>query len=173
MCQAFDNGGFAHPRFAYQHRIVLGTTLQNLYCPANFIIAPDHRVELALARALGQIETVLVQGLALPVSILGADIFAATYRFDRTFQGASIKSGLFQQSTGLALVSCQRKQKHFRGDELIASPLRFLVRDIQQIGQITADRDITTMIDHGRQSLQSLGQCGFQSGDIDAGACQE
>ncbi len=48
--QAFDDGGFADPGLADQHRIVLGPARQHLDHPANFIVAPDHRIEFSFAR---------------------------------------------------------------------------------------------------------------------------
>ena len=50
--QAFDDRGLAHAGFADQHRVVLGAALQDLDRAADFVVAADHRVELALrARA--------------------------------------------------------------------------------------------------------------------------
>ena len=63
--QALDDGGLAHPGFTDQHRIVLGAPLQHLDGAANLVIAPDHRVELALLRPFGKIDAVL--GERLPV----------------------------------------------------------------------------------------------------------
>ena len=53
--QAFNNGGFAHTRLADQHGIVFGAALQHLNGTADFIVAAYHGVELADARALGQV----------------------------------------------------------------------------------------------------------------------
>ena len=53
--QAFDNGGLAHTGFADQHRVVLGAALQHLDGAADLVVAADHRVELALTRAFGQV----------------------------------------------------------------------------------------------------------------------
>ena len=61
--QAFDDGGFADARFADQHRIILGAARQHLDHPANFIVAADHRIELALARQVGEVAAVLFQRL--------------------------------------------------------------------------------------------------------------
>jgi len=41
---------FTHAWLTDQHRIVLGASLQDFEWCANLIIAPDHRIELALGR---------------------------------------------------------------------------------------------------------------------------
>ncbi len=47
--ESLDDGGFANARFTNQHRIVLGAARPNLNDPANFLVAADHRIELALS----------------------------------------------------------------------------------------------------------------------------
>ena len=56
--QAFDDGGLADAGLADQHRIVLGAARQHLDDAAHFLVAADHRIELALARQLGEIAAV-------------------------------------------------------------------------------------------------------------------
>ena len=46
--QAFDDGGLADAGFADQHRVVLGAAAEHLHDAADFVVAADHRVELAL-----------------------------------------------------------------------------------------------------------------------------
>ena len=51
--QAFHNRGFAHARLADEHGVVFGAPLQHLNGAADFVVAPDNGVELAVARAFG------------------------------------------------------------------------------------------------------------------------
>ncbi len=81
--EAFDDRGLAHAGLADQHRVVLGAPLQDLDRAADLVVAADHRVELALARALGQVERVLLQRLALAFGFLRVDGLAAAHRLDR------------------------------------------------------------------------------------------
>jgi hypothetical protein len=60
--QAFDDRGLADAGLADQHRVVLGAG-QDLDGAADFLVAADHRIELALARRLGQVAGVLLQRL--------------------------------------------------------------------------------------------------------------
>ena len=68
--QSFDDGGFSNAGFSDQHGIVLGPTRQHLYYAAHFLVAPNHRVELALFRQLGQVASVALQRLVLGLRIL-------------------------------------------------------------------------------------------------------
>ncbi len=74
--QPFDDGGLAHTRLADQHRVVLLAPGQHLDGGFDLLRAADHRVELAVARHLGQVARVLVEfwrvGRRLSASILGA-----------------------------------------------------------------------------------------------------
>ncbi len=47
--QTFDDGGLADAGLADQHRIVLGAARQHLDGAADFLVAADHRIELAVA----------------------------------------------------------------------------------------------------------------------------
>ena len=59
----FDDGGLADAGLADQHGIVLGAPRQHLDGAADFLIAPDHRVELAVAGRLGEIARIFLQRL--------------------------------------------------------------------------------------------------------------
>ena len=63
--EALDNGGLADAGLADQHRVVLGAAAEHLHDAADLIVAPDHRVELALARGFGQVDGVALERLVL------------------------------------------------------------------------------------------------------------
>ena len=66
--QAFDDRGLADAGLADQHRIVLGAPRQHLNGAADFLVAPDHRIELAVARRLGEIAGIFLQRV---IGVLG------------------------------------------------------------------------------------------------------
>jgi hypothetical protein len=70
--EALDDGGLADAGLADQHRVVLGAPLQHLDGAADLVVAADHRIELALLGALGQVDGVFLQRLAL---LLGVGVF--------------------------------------------------------------------------------------------------
>ena len=51
--QAFGDGGLADARLADEHRIVLGAARQDLDRAADFLVAADDGIELALGRRVG------------------------------------------------------------------------------------------------------------------------
>src|SRR5262249_2230312 len=77
--EPFDDGSLAHARLAYQHWVVLGAPAQHLHDAADFFVASDYRIELALARQASQIERVAFQGLVLRFRILIGDALRAPH----------------------------------------------------------------------------------------------
>ena len=61
--EALDDGGLADAGLADQHRIVLGAAGEHLDGAADFLVAADHRVDLAVAGGLGEIAGVFLQRL--------------------------------------------------------------------------------------------------------------
>ena len=59
--EALDDGGLADAGLADQHGIVLGPARQHLDGAADFLVAADHRIELAVARRLGQVAGIFLQ----------------------------------------------------------------------------------------------------------------
>ncbi len=84
--QAFDDGGLAHAGFADEHGVVLGAALQHLDRAADFLVAADHRIELAQACALGQVHAVLLEGLALALGVGAVHALPAAHRVDGGFE---------------------------------------------------------------------------------------
>ncbi len=68
--QPFGDGRLADARLADQHRVVLRAPREHLNDAADFLIAADHRIELALAGPLDQIDAVFFQCLELSFGIL-------------------------------------------------------------------------------------------------------
>ena len=66
--QALGDRGLADAGLADQHRVVLGPARQHLDDAADLLVAADHRVELALARGLGQVARVFLERV---VALLG------------------------------------------------------------------------------------------------------
>ena len=59
--QALDDGGLADAGLADEHRVVLGAAAEHLHDPLGLAVAPDDRVELLVARELGEVAAELVE----------------------------------------------------------------------------------------------------------------
>ena len=59
--ETLDDGGLADAGLADQDRVVLGAAREDLHDPLDLLLAPDHRVELVLARGLREVAAELVE----------------------------------------------------------------------------------------------------------------
>ncbi len=77
--EPLDDGGLADARLADEHRVVLRAARQHLDDPADLLVAPDDRVELALAGDLGEVAAVALERLELVLGVLRGDPVAAPH----------------------------------------------------------------------------------------------
>ena len=170
--QAFDDGGLAHARLADQHRVVLAAPLQHLDGAADLVVAADHRVQLALARAFGQVERVFFERLALALAVGAVHGLAAAHGVDGGFQALAAQARLLRNAAGLALGVGQRQQEHLAGHELVAALDAFLLGGLQQADQVGAGLHLL-LARHGGQALDGGLGVLAQLGHVDAGALQQ
>ena len=69
--QALDHRGLAHARLAGEDRVVLASAHEDVDDLADLAVAADHRVDLAIAGALGEVAGELVQRRRLRQPALG------------------------------------------------------------------------------------------------------
>ena len=170
--QAFDDGRFADTGLANQDGIVLGAALQHLDGAANFVVTANHRVELALARALGQVKAVFLERLALVFGIGAVHVLAAAHRLNGGFQALARQAvGAGHVAQG-ALGIRHRQQKQLAGNELVAALECFLFGGLQQLGQLGVDLHLLLAGHLGQAFDSRVGGC-QQTRHIDAGALQQ
>ena len=118
--EPLDDGGLADAGLADQHRVVLGAPGQHLHDAADLGVAADHRVELALARALGEVDAVLLQGLVGALGIGAGDPAGAAHLGEGLAQriggGAVAAQQLGDRATRLG----QPDEQVLGGDVLVA-----------------------------------------------------
>ena len=118
--QAFDDGGLADAGLADQHRVVLGAAAEHLHDAADFVVAADHRVELALAGGFGQVVRVALQRLVLGFGILVGDALRAAHRDQRLQNGVVGGAGAVEQLAGrVAALLGDGQQQVLGGDEFV------------------------------------------------------
>jgi len=171
--EAFDNGGLAHARLADQYRIILGAALQHLDRAADFVVAADYRIELAGARALGQIQAIFGERFALTFSIRAVHRIAATHRVDRRQNRFRLAAMLFEQLAGFAFVLGQRKQVKIRGDELVIAFHRHLVDEVQKLVELRRNGQLGIHALHLGQAFDCCIERGLERRDIDAGSGEQ
>ena len=84
--EALGDGGLAHAGLADEHRVVLGAARQHLDDAADLLVAPDDRVELALAGVLGEVAAEALERLVLLLGVLAGDAVAAAHLLERAEQ---------------------------------------------------------------------------------------
>ena len=77
--QAFHDGRLADTRLADEHRVVLGAAREHLDDAADLLVAADDRIELALAREIGEVLGVPLQRLVLVFGVGIGDPLTATH----------------------------------------------------------------------------------------------
>ena len=75
--ESFDDGGCSDAGLADQDRIVLGSSRKDLDHAPNLVVPTDDRVELSLARELGQIAAVLLERLVGGLRVLAGHTLTA------------------------------------------------------------------------------------------------
>ena len=77
--QTLDDGRLADAGLADQHRVVLRAPRQHLDDAADLVVAPDDRVDLALAGAGGEVLAVALERLELVLGVLRRDAVRAAH----------------------------------------------------------------------------------------------
>ena len=70
LSEPFDDGGLSHPGLTNQDRVVLGPPGKNLDDPSDLVVTADDGIDLSLARQLGQIAPILLEGLVGRLRVL-------------------------------------------------------------------------------------------------------
>src|SRR5205823_3293050 len=79
--EALDDRGLADARLSDEHRVVLGAAREHLDDSPDLLVAADHRVDLVLAREVGEVTAVLLERLVLPLRVrVGYPLAAARSR---------------------------------------------------------------------------------------------
>ncbi len=140
---------------------------QDLDGAPDLVVAADDRVELALLRPLGEVDGVLLQGLALLLGVGIVHRLATAHLVDGLLQRALAGAGIAQQVAELAPVVHRREHEQLGGDVLIIALLGQLVRLVEQAPEVVGDVHVSGRTLDLRQALQGLAQTGAQPVDVD------
>ena len=158
--QTLDDRGLADAGLANQHRIVLGSALQHLNGPANFLVPTDHRIESRLLGTLGQVHGVLLQRLATVLCVGVIDLLAAAQGLDRLLQPLLGQSGLVQQ-LGQRQPGLQHPQHEQLGGNVgVAALAGKFVGQVEHSAQIIRKIDLPGLTRDFGQVFQFLAELG-------------
>ena len=173
LCQAFHDRGLAHTGVAHEGGVVLGPAREHLNHAADFLVAADHRVELALFGTLGEVDGVLVEGAALLLGVGVVHVFAAANLVDLCRHVVARGAGFLEDPPGLGLVLERGEHEQFAGDERVTALLRELVGQIEYAYQRLAGTDIAGGLAHGRQVVERLEQAIADIAHVQARAVEQ
>ncbi len=81
--ESLGDRGLAHARLTDEHRVVLRAPRQHLDDAPDLVVAADDRVELALARVLGEVAAEALERLVLLFGVLARDAVAPAHLLQR------------------------------------------------------------------------------------------
>ena len=136
--QPFDDRGLADTGLADEHRVVLGAARQDLDDPPDLLVAADHRVDLALARRLGEVAAVLLERLVLLFGVVARHPVRAAHLTQRVERGVARDAGTAQEVTDASGHVGHREQDVLGREELVVELGAFLVgvlQDTERVGR--------------------------------------
>ena len=150
--QPLGDGRLAHAGLADEDRVVLGAADQHLHDALDLVVAPDHRVELALARQLGQVAAVFFQR---PVLVLGPRVVhavAAAYAQQGLVDLLLVDAELLEYADRIpAALAGDGDQQVLNADILVVEPVGLPHRRLQHLGH--AGRGVDLYAADGRLGL--------------------
>ena len=168
--QPLDDRGLADAGVADEDRVVLGAPGEHLDRAADFVVAADHRVELALPRLLGQVARVFRQRLPVFLGRRRVGGAALAQLFERLLQRLGIDRGAGEQ---VAQRRREPREQPLGGDEAVAAGAGRLGRALQHAGKLRRhiDRVRPVGVDRGQPCEPLLGagpqQVGIAAGIAD------
>src|SRR6185312_9581699 len=117
--QSLDNRRFAHARLANQHRIILRPPRQHLDHAPNFLVAPDHRIELAPPCQLRQVFRVFLQRLVLCLGILVRHPLRPAHRGQALQDRIMRRAQAGQQQLRAVVLRLRQRQQQVLGRDVL------------------------------------------------------
>jgi hypothetical protein len=99
--EPLDDRRLADARLADEHRVVLRPAREHLDDAADLLVAADHRVELAAARALGEVGREALQRLVLLLGVLVGDLVRPAHGLERVEHRVAAGAGRAEQRVAL------------------------------------------------------------------------
>ncbi len=140
--QTLDDGGLADAGFADQDGVVLGAAGQHLNGATDLLIAADDRVDLAVARGLGQVAGVAFQGVEAVLGARAVGGLALADFGDGVVQLLGRDPGGLQRLGGGAALLGDGGQQAFGGDEGVARLFRGLLGGAEDAGGVAVQIDL-------------------------------
>jgi len=121
--ESLGDRGLTNARLADQHRIVLGSAREHLDHATNLLVAPDHRIELAFARRIGEIAGVALQRLVLVLGRLVGDAMRPANVLEGLEQRVVSGTHAGEQGSALRSLDVGQSEKEMLGRHKLVAEL--------------------------------------------------
>ena len=131
--QPFDDGRLADARLTDEHRVVLRAARQHLDHAADFLVAADDRIELALLGQLGEIAAIAGERLVGRLRLLRGHALVPADHRQRGVEGILGDAGLLQHLCGRGApgLAGECDEQVLGADVLVLQALRFGLRRVE------------------------------------------
>ncbi|MNJ29482.1 hypothetical protein D3C77_240510 [compost metagenome] len=158
QCESFDDGGLADAGLADQDGVVLGAAGQDLDGTADFLVTADDRVDLAVARGLGQVAGVAFQGVEAVLGRRAVGGLALADGGDGFIEFLGGDAGGFQRLGGGPALPGDGGQQALGGDEGVAGGLGGRLGGAEHAGGVAVEIELArAALDLGPLLQQALG----------------
>ena len=130
--QPFDDCRLADAGFANQDGIVLRPARQHLHHAAHFFVAPNHGIELALARQFVQVLGIALQRLVLRFGILVGHLLIAAHRGQPAQNVVVSRARSRQDLLRRIALQLRHPQQHVLGGNVLVLEIRCLFEGVLQ-----------------------------------------
>ena len=138
--EPFDDRGLADAGLADEHGVVLRAARQHLDDPADLLVAADDRIDLALARGLGEVAAVLLQRLVLLFGVVARDAMRTAHLLQRVEHGV-VRDAERTQQVADAAGHVRHREQQVLGREVLVVELRaFLVGFFEEPERLGCER---------------------------------
>ena len=140
LSEPFDDGGLSHPGLTNQDRVVLGPPGKNLDDPSDLVVTADDGIDLSLARQLGQIAPILLEGLVGRLRVLARYPLTASNGLQDLENVVSRDAITLEESSCLTALFEDREKQVFYARVLVFHLFRLPTRLFQDL--IEAARNV-------------------------------
>lgn len=151
--EPLDDGGLADAGLTDEHRVVLGAPREHLDDAPDLLVAPDDRVELAVARGGGEVGAEFLQGLVLALRVGSGHPSPSPALLERVQQLLRTGTLPVEDLTGPAALRGDPDQQVLGGDVVVAQLLGAL-RGVRDDGE-----QLAVGLGRGHRRPGHAGQC--------------
>ncbi len=150
------------------------STIAVLPTPADLLVAADHRIELALARLLGEVPGEALECLILRFGLLVGYAMRPAHALQRGEQlGASHLGGRKQLAGRRTLLVREREQQMLGRDVGVAQRLGVLVGAVEHAGQLARHRGLGDRARLLGEPLHLARRLSLELGDVEPGLLEQ